>query len=331
VAKAAGLTARKNKNLKFCFIDMYSVRTEEEFYEALTREVLNATSNKMEEAMRWSGKFISSLIPAFTISPKSGTQFSFSLNWKEVKKNPADVINLPQKIAAEKKINLVICIDEFQQINEFENTVEFQKRMRALWQKHKNVTYCLYGSKRHMLMNVFTNQGMPFYKFGDILFLEKIKEADWVKFITERFNQTGKKIDPPVAALIAQCVENHPYYVQQLAQQSWLRTIKACKEAVVMEAFDSLVLQLSLLFQSMTDGLSDTQVNFLRAVLQNVEQLSAKAVLDEYKLGTSANVQRIKEALVNKEILDIQGEKISFMDPVYKQWLKKHYFRIHLP
>lgn len=48
------------------------------------------------------------------------------------------------------------------------------KHLRSHWQRHGHVAYCLYGSKRHMMLEVFTNPSMPFYKFGNLMFLKKI-------------------------------------------------------------------------------------------------------------------------------------------------------------
>jgi len=56
--------------------------------------------------------------------------------------------------------------------------------------------------------------------------------------------------------------------------------------------------------------------------------LSSQNVLKEYQLGTSANVLKIKKALSNNEIIDVQGENITFIDPMYKFWLKKYYFKL---
>ena len=100
----------------------------------------------------------------------------------------------PEKIAKESGKRFVVCIDEFQNINEYEDSLGFQRKLRSHWQKHSSVCYCLYGSKRHMLLNIFNNYEMPFYKFGDILFLQKIKQEDWISFITSRFDDTGKHI-----------------------------------------------------------------------------------------------------------------------------------------
>jgi hypothetical protein len=167
---------------------------------------------------------------------------------------------------------------------------------------------------------------MPFYKFGDIIFLEKISQNDWIHFIQKRFADTGKKIDEDCATIIPELTDRHSYYVQQLAQQSWLRTERICTPEIVKEAFNDLVLQLSMLFQNLTDGLSRTQLGFLRALTQNIDQLSSQRTIQEYKLGSSANVVKIKKMLIDKEIIDIQGNKIDFLDPLYKYWLKEYFF-----
>ena len=83
-----------------------------------------------------------------------------------------------------------------------------------------------------------------------------------------------------------------------------------------------------MIFQSITDGLNNSQINLLKAVINNVEQLSSKATIQKYRLGTSANVLKVKKALVNKEIIDIQNNTVTFLDPLYRYWLKVYFFKI---
>ena len=85
-------------------------------------------------------------------------------------------------------------------------------------------------------------------------------------------------------------------------------------------------MQLSLLFQGITDSLTNSQANFLKVIIDEVEQISSKETLHEYRIGTSANVQRIRLALMNRELIDVQNKKIELLDPVYKFWLKHYYF-----
>lgn len=328
VLKSAEEAKAENDQFRFCFLDVFNMRTEEEFYQQLAIEVLKASTSKIENLITEAGKFLGRFLPKLSFSPDAQNELSLSLDWKEVIKNPDDILNMAAKIAAEKNLKFIICIDEFQNISSFEDPLAFQKKLRSQWQKHQNVAYCLYGSKRHMLMEVFTQTSMPFYKFGDLMFLEKIRREDWIPFICRRFSDTGKQIDAKEAGLIADLAECHPYYVQQLAQQSWLRTTEQCSAGIVLEAHETLIAQLSLLFQSKTDELATSQLNFLRALLEGREQLSSKETLQEYKLGTSANVVKIKKTLENKEIIDIQANEISILDPMYKSWLKTQFFKI---
>ncbi len=327
VTKASKIALDKNKKLRFCFIDLNNVRTEEQFYEYFATEILKVSSTKFESIVDSAKQLLGRFIPTITVNPTPESNLQLGLDWSEVKKQPTDIIELAERLAIKSKTNYIICIDEFQNISEFENPEAFQKILRAHWQKHQNVSYCLYGSKRHMLMDVFTSPSMPFYKFGDIVFLDKISTDDWIKFIVSRFNDTGKKIDNDSAKLIVDLADRHSYYVQQLAQQTWLRTEVECINDNVTEAFEDLILQLSMPFQSITDGLNNSQINLLKAVIHNVEQLSSKATIQEYRLGTSANVLKVKKALVNKEIIDIQNGTVTFLDPFYRYWLKKYFFK----
>jgi len=318
----------EKSGVKVCQIDLFTTRKEEEFYLTLAKEVLKATSSKWEDIMQNAKMFLSRLLPKITFSPDMQNDLAFGLEWEEIKKNPNDILDLAESIAIEKKIRMVICIDEFQNIGTFENPVDFQKRLRAHWQRHQHVSYCLYGSKRHMLLDVFTNSSMPFYKFGDLMFLEKIETDHWIRFIKKRFKDTGKTITSADARMIVSLADNHSYYVQQLAQQVWLRTDENCNAEIVKDTHDNLVNQLSLLFINIIETLSSTQINFLKAILNNESQLSSQETLKKYKLGTSANILRIKKALLERDIIDITGDKINIQDPMYSHWLRKYYFKM---
>jgi len=326
VKKAADIVESKNKRTKVCFIDVFDVRSEQQLYQIIAEDIIRATSTKIDEIGIYVQKFMKRLLPKISYTPDNMQEVSLGFDWNTFDKNASEVLDLAENIAKEKEINLIICFDEFQNIAGFENPLALQKKLRSHWQKHQNVSYCLYGSKRHMMMDIFTSASMPFYKFGDIMFLEKIAEDKWVTFLQEKFLETKKKIHEAEARLIAQLVENHPYYVQQLAQLSWLRTKTTCKKAAILEAHDMLMLQLSLLFQNITDSLSTMQVNFLKALISGEQKLSSKEVLNAYELGTSANIAQLKKALANREIIDIVGSQIEFTDPVYKRWLEKYYF-----
>jgi len=326
VSKAAELALAQKSSLRICRIDLFNVRNEEEFYLLLAMAVLKSASSKWEEAVDWAKRFFRHLVPKIVLSSDLRNEFSLDFDWKDLRQNPDEILDLAEKIATEKGLRIVVCIDEFQNIATFDNQLFFQKRLRSHWQQQQKVSYCLYGSKRHMLLDVFTNPSMPFYKFGEVLFLEKIDTLSWKKFIGERFSATGKSISGDLSELIVRLAENHPYYVQQLSQQVWLRTDDTCSDEIVHQAHMSLVEQLSLLFATITEALPSNQLNFLRALVAGETALSSSTVLAKYRLISSANVTRARKALTEKDILDNKAGVISFQDPMYRFWLENKFF-----
>ncbi len=326
VNKAAKLAMEQESKLRVCNIDLFNVRNEEHFYSLLAQKVIAATSSKWEEAVESAKSFFSHLVPKISIGTDPGNEVSIDFDRDTVKHIPDEVLDLAERIAKKKNLKIVICIDEFQNISEFTDPDYFQKKLRSHWQQHQNVAYCLYGSKRHMMMEAFTNSSKPFYKFGNLMFLDKIGTQYLMEFISRRFADTGKEIADEASRLIVELVDNHPYYAQQLAQQSWLRSKDVCTVDIVHEAHTALVEQLSLLFVTITETLTTQQLNYLKALIAEEKAISSTEVMYRYHISSTTSIARSKAALIKNDILDNKAGKISFQDPIYAYWLKTEYF-----
>lgn len=327
VMEASRDLAIKNKKIKFVFLDMFNIRSEAAFYEVFTKEVLKASYTSWEERIEKSRLFFKQILPKFSFGLDPQNEFSVSFNWNDVIKSPSEILNLPETISKEKNIEIVVCLDEFQNIGHFKNPIEFQEKLRAHWQHHQIATYCLYGSKRHMMSEIFEHKAMPFYKFGDVFFLQKISTQHWVTYIIKKFHETQKNISKKNAGILVTLIENHSYLTQQLANMVWLNTKKTATKAIIEKSISQLIGQYDMLFQKEVDGLTNNQVNFLKALVNKEPQLSNKNTIEKYKLGTSGNVNRAKLALITKEVIDIYNKKIEFLDPLFKLWFQRVYMR----
>ncbi|HTC00255.1 MAG TPA: hypothetical protein VK705_06195 [Ferruginibacter sp.] len=318
----------QGRSIKVVMLDMMSIRNEEEFYSFLTTQVIKATSNKLTEWVDLTKQFLKHITPKISLGTDPAEDFEISFEWNEINKNYRELLNLPEKIAIKKKRSLIICIDEFQNLESFKDPLLFQKRLRAEWQHHQHVTYCLYGSKQHMMMELFETQSMPFYKFGDVMYLPKIKRADWIKFIETQFASTNKNISKELANDIAERAQDHSYYVQQLSHLVWLHTDRRVAAENIAKATIEITEQNALLYLRDTEDLTGPQLNFLKAVANGVHtNLSSKAIIDQYDLGTSANVLKIKKTLIKKELIDDTRGDIFFLDPIYQLWFRLNILR----
>ena len=197
VQKVAALA--QSDDLRVVYLDIFSCRSDKEFYDAFASAVLRQTSSKWKEWVENAKSFLSRIRPKISFGSDSVAEFTVSLEMDPQSDDVAEILQLPEKIAQEKGVKIVVCIDEFQQIAEFKDSKTFQKRLRTVWQLQKNVSYCLFGSKKHLMNELFEKKSLPFYKFGDAIYLQRIPATDWVDYICERFKATGKTISPELA------------------------------------------------------------------------------------------------------------------------------------
>ncbi len=317
----------QSSDLLVVYLDIFSCRDEEEFYQQFARAVLKQTASRLEEYIAYAKDFLARLSPKLSLGDGVSMDVSLALDLKGKPLAAEDVLNLPEQIARRKACRIVVCIDEFQQIGEFRDSVAFQKRLRGVWQLQQSTSYCLLGSRKHLMHELFEKSDLPFYKFGDTLHLGRIPIQDWAGYICQRFQRTGKAISPELATRIAEAVDRHSSYVQQLAWLVWVHTQETATEAQYEQALQQLVEQNSPLFEKQTEGLSSYQLNFLRAVLDgHTEGLAKRELMEEYRLGSSANVSRIKGALLGKELIDQQGDQLFISDPILRLWLGQRLF-----
>ena len=314
-------------DMKPVFIDIFQCKSEYEFYHAFATAVIKQTSSKFDEWVEIGKTFLANVSPKFSFGSDPMNDFTLSFEWNPKDDTETDILQLPERIAQKKNVRLVVCLDEFQQVADFADSVKFQKKLRSVWQHQQNVTYCMFGSKKHLMENIFNDKSMPFYKFGDMMFLKKIPTEEWVPFICDKFKETGKSISGEQAAKICEVTENLSSYVQHLAWVVWYKSDKVVTDKNIADAIDDLLEQNKAFFQREVEQLSELQFNFLRALANGVTNgFSRKDVIKKYRLESSANVQAIKKSLLKKDLIDIDSQNITFNDSLFKQWLKRQKF-----
>lgn len=307
------------------FVDVFRCKSEYEFYRNFSTCVIKQTSSKIDEWVETVKTFLSGITPKFSFGSDPLNDFSLSFEWNERDDAEDEILSLPQKIAEKKGKKIIVCLDEFQQIAEFPSSVDFQKKLRSVWQHQQNVTYCMFGSKKHLMENFFSNKSMPFFKFGDMMFLKKIEITEWIPFICRNFSNTGKSISEKQAERICNVTACQSSYVQQLSWITWYKTEGITTDKNIDSAIDDLLEQNKTFFQSDVEQLTELQYNFMRAVADGVTQgFTRKDILRKYRLESSANVQAIKKAMISKDLIYMDDDgNIQFNDPLFSLWVRK--------
>lgn len=315
-----------NSHIKVIHIDAFSCRDEYDFYNKFAENILKQTESKFEEWKNLVSDFITRLSPKISYSLDPNNEYSVSLGITAKTHTPEEILNLPQLIAQKQNVHLIVCIDEFQQIGEFTDSITVQKRMRGVWQHQKDVSYCLYGSKKHMMEKIFLKTSYPFYKFGDIVPILPIPTQTWIPYIQRGFESEGKVISEEMVDNLCTRVRNHSSYVQQLAWLTLLRTTKEVGIENLDLAFQDVMDENSSLFTAQTENLTTYQFNFLRALLAGVHKdFGIAEIRNEFNLGSYSNINRIKQSLIEKELIHSEKDGLLYIsDPVLEIWLRRY-------
>ncbi len=322
VKKVKRLT--ESPTLKIVYMDIYKCRSEYDFYEKYASAIIQETATKMERMVENAKEFLMGVTPKIVFSPDMSTDFTLSLGVNPQTASPEEILDLPERIARKRHIQIVVCIDEFQQIGEMPDSLILQKTIRSVWQHHQHTSYCLFGSKQHLMSNLFYSRKMPFYQFGDMFFLKKIPMDKWVPFIISRFETVGKTISESLAEKICTTVDNYSAYVQQLAWNVLAVTDKDVDDQSFNDGFDATLAQVSPLYVEQMANLSSYQLNFIRAICAGYHgDFGKQEVTRQYNLGTRSNLAKLQKALIEREIIEITESGIYLADPLFAMWFKR--------
>lgn len=315
----------EHKEVHVCYIDAFSISSEAEFYRVFASQVIACASSKIDRWIADAKKFLTGVVPQIVVNDQVNNFMAFDLKYVPEEQDKLTILQLPETLAKDKGINIIVCIDEFQQLALLPEWKQMEGFMRSVWQQQEDVTYCLYGSKRHMMMDIFNNSNNPFYRFGQVFYLKKIAREYWVPYIVKTFTETGKSISEEFANNICNITECHSWYVQQLSFFIWSGTQTAVTEEIFQEQTILLVDTNAPVFEADVDGLSVSQVNMLIAIANGESHFSAQNVNQRYSLGAPQTISRNKQTLIRKDIIEKDGDSYTFVDPIFKFWFKKNH------
>ena len=305
------------------YMDIYDCRSEYDFYNKFAEAIMMQTGSKIEHTLDNIRQFLTRISPKLSINPDPSTEYSISLGITPKEYSPEEILSLPERMANHIGKHIVVCIDEFQQVGEWPDSLLVQKRMRGVWQHHTHASYCLFGSRQHMMNQLFQNKRMPFYQFGEPNYLQPIPTEDWIPFIQSKFEKKDLTISDTYVRQICDIVGNQSSYVQQLSWDVMLNTEKTVDDEALEAGINDLLMQCTPLFMEQTGGLTSYQLNLLRAIVDGQHtQWTSQEVLSKYGLGTKSNVAKMQKVMLERDFIVSTEQGLFLADPVMKLWLQ---------
>lgn len=315
------------RNFYTIYIDFYRVISLHKLLEIYAREIARVCESKLERAVNFLRETIPQLRPKITIEPDGSTNIGLEYvpSEKDIYLNLEEIFELPEKIAQKKGKGFVIAFDEFQEVNKF-NGEAVEKLMRSIFQRHKKVGYLFAGSKKHLIYEMISNRSRPFYKLGRIMTMDKMPREDFGNFLKNEFIKTKFELDPNVFDRIFSYTKDVPYNTQYLCHRLWdlNRDAKKIKETDVEIALDTIITEETPIYSSLWDSLSLHQRQVLYAIAHSgSERIFSRDYIAKNNLGALATVQTSLRLLVNKEVLEKEGNSHSFTDVFFEAWVRR--------
>ena len=319
----------KGNQFMVVHVNMLNVRTIEDFLVKYGTSVIRPMYSTAEEYRRVVSDYLAGTHFVFDYDRFSSFEEVVSLNWEPDAADIEAMFRLPYSVASEKNIPVFIILEEFQNImndKDFEDVLKVMEKVLA--EKAKSVSFVFTGSMVNAMKYIFAERKF-FYRQVEHLPLQKVDDAEITEHIVRGFMIGGKVVERELVVGACELFRGQMWYLNHFTSICDNLTKGYINEGILLQALKTLISIHEPRFISIVNDLTDHQLSLLRAVLDGVVKFSASDVIEKYKLNSSANVRRVKDALKKKEVLTFNDkDEPVILDPLFEYWVGKHYFNI---
>ena len=304
------------------------------FLEGYARALV-AAETRWDRARGWLKEAIRSARTEIRYTPGESPLGSVTVSFPSVKSErdvsrlAQDVFALPGRLAEARGRKVIVALDEFQAIAEF-NGGSVEHAMRAAVQHQREVGYVFAGSEPSLMERMLSPK-RPFYKAGPVMRLEKIAADEFAAAIDTRFRRSGFKPDDGLGDAIVELAGNLPYDVQRLAHETWDEVQASSGKRATLEhlhqALSRLLREQETMFEALWQHLTLAQRAVLRAVvIESGHSVLSEDVRTRHRLGGTSTVQAALNALVRDDVISRDGKRYTVVDSLLREWVARHTF-----
>ncbi len=314
-------------NIETIYIDIYPSRNINDFIKLLTEAIVSKFPEKSNFGKKFM-HFFKGFRPSLTFDALTGEP-QVSILYQSDQQKEYTLRSILEFINNQGKL-ILIAIDEFQQINEYpEKNIE--ALLRTYIQQLHNIRFIFCGSKKSMMIDMFSNAKRPFYASSQFLSLQSIEKERYSEFITTVYKRYDKVISQEAVDFILTWTKLHTFYTQSLCNTLFSSSKKIINNDHVKETCVLLLKNYEAVFFQYRQLLTVAQWNFLIALAKEdeVAKITAQAFIQKHNIGTPANARRIVKSLIEKELvlreINRKGTFYRVYDVFFLRWLDMEY------
>lgn len=314
------------------FVDMLNVRTLSEFLIKFGTSVMKSVASTPEEYDAIVREYLDGTHFVFDRVRFTTYEELVSLNWNPDMNDVRKMLELPVRIAQVKELPYFVVLKEFQNLmnaDEYDDVFKLMEQMmkeRDRSNPHQAV-YVMSGAMVNAMKFIFEEKRY-FYRQVNHVALMPVDEKEIIEHVVKGFlNGMGKSFERNLAMGACELFKCNLWYMNHLAAICDALSKGFVTETMMTDALNSMIAVHEPRFVSIINDLTDHQLSLLRAVLDGVVKFSASDVIEKYRLNSSANVRRVKDALKKKEVLTFnEKDEPVILDPLFEYWVSNIYF-----
>lgn len=320
------------KSFMLCSLPLGNIRTPGAFARKFAGEVLKASAATSDEMSALAGKYLDGTSLVFDPSYYAETGDVFRGTFPLSDDECMSILEMPYLISREKGTGIVIVIEEFQNLDSEEGEKLF-KCMETVMSAHRDTCdpFCSWifeGSGVNAMNGIFRKRHF-FWNIVERVEMSQLAVSEISESVLKGFSAGGKVVERELLQGVCRLFRNNIWYINQFFFICDSLTRGYISELTLTDALSCVTSIHEPGFRHIMDDLTAFQERLLRAVLDGVVKFSTTEVIEKYALNSSANVKRLKDALMKKEVITFNDkDEPEVMDPLFEYWLRRNYFKM---
>ena len=319
------------RQFSVAWVNLFNVRTVYDFLKRFGTAVIKPVYSTPAEYSQVVSRHLEGTHFLFDPARFASHEEIVCLNWEPDENDVEQMLRLPFRIAEERGVPCYVVIEEFQNLTraaDFDYETVFHIMERIFAEKNRSASYILTGSQVNAMKNIFAERKF-FYRQVEHLPLQVVDDKDIIEHIIRGFRTSGKVIERDLVIGACKLFRSNMWYLNHFVSICDSMYRGYLNEGILMEALKTIISVNEPRFLAIVNDLTDHQLSLMRAIIDGVVKFSASEVIDRYRLNSSANVRRVKDALRKKEVITFNDkDEPVILDPLFEYWITKYFFEI---
>jgi len=307
------------------YFDFMPVFSPESFVRLYTKTI----SAKQSNLNRWAKVFTSitkNIRPILSFGEDGKPEFSIDFANTIVDETVvSQLLDMPEYLAGKNK-RVIVFFDEFQEVEKLKS-INFEALLRSKIQQQQKTNYLFFGSKTHLLKEMFNNKKKAFYNSASQMIIGSLPQQETITFLQTRFAASNISIDVKTAKYLIAVAADIPHYIQLLASEIWQDTVNSqsiITDDVVDECAKRVLVNKSDYYMELFDRQSQNSKQLLKALTIEGKSIFSTEYINKHRLSATATVQRSAKEMLNKGIIERTGNEYYIADPFFKMFVEQY-------